>query len=226
MITGKDIKKTIIDSLELNDEKLNEAYVSTPKEFDISTELLSQKTKDSHKKLYKNYVEKFNKTSAQLDTVDRSASGVTSAYKALKQSEVFNRNAIYLHELYFANISDVQSEVAYDSLAYIRLARDFGSFDEWQWDFIACAQAAGQGWAIAGYDVFLKRYINFFVNEHDMTVPIGVIPVIVLDMWEHAYFRDYLTEKDKYISNMMREFNWDVIEKRIERTENVSKALK
>lgn len=221
MITGKDIKQVIVDSLELN-----EAYVSTPKEFDLATELQSQKTKDSHLKLYKGYVEKFNKTSAQLDTVDRSASGVTSAYRSLKQSETFNRNAIYLHELYFANISDVQSEVAYDSLAFMRLARDFGSFDEWQWDFIACAQAAGQGWAVVAFDVFLKRYVNFFIDEHDVTVPVGVVPVIVLDMWEHAYFRDYLVDKDKYITNMMRELNWDVIEKRIERTESIAKALR
>lgn len=227
MITGKDIRQVIVDSLELNEKpRVNEAYVSSPKEFDLATELLTQKTKDAHKKLYDVYIEKLNKTSAQLDTVDRSSSGVTSAYRSLKQSETFNRNAVYLHELYFANISDVQSEVAYDSLAFMRLARDFGTFDDWQWDFIACALAAGQGWAVMGYDLFLKRYVNFFIDEHDVTVPIGVIPVIVLDVWEHAYFRDYLTNKEKYVSNMMREFNWSIIEKRVERAEAIAKALR
>jgi len=231
MITKRDIKQTILESLDLHHEVraseiLHESYVTAPKEYDLATELLSQKTKDAHKHLYNGYIEKLNRTSAQLDTVDRDASGPTSAYRSLKEAETLNRNAVYLHELYFANISDVQSEVAYDSISYMRLARDFGSFDDWQWDLIACAKSARSGWAVVGFDMFLQRYTNFFIDGHDCCVPIGCYPIIVIDCWEHARFRDYLVDDEKYVVGMMRELNWDVIEKRIERAELMARALK
>ena len=227
MVTTKDIKQTILESLGMDQkEVIQEAYVTAPKQFDLATELLSEKTKKSHEKLYHGYIEKLNKTSAQLDTVDRAGSGVVSAYRALKQAEVFSRNAVWLHELYFANISDVKSEIAYDALSYMKISQDFGTFDDWQWDFMACAKSAGQGWAVMGYDMFLRRYVNFFIDEHDVTVPVGVYPIIVLDVWEHSYYRDYLDNKEKYISNMMREFNWDVIDKRVARAEAIAKVLK
>lgn len=228
MVTGKDIKDSIMESLQMTENKpvITEAYVTSPKEYDLATELLSMKAKGAHKKLYHEYIEKLNRTSAQLDTVDRAGAAVTSAYRSLKQSETLNRNAVYLHELYFANISDVQSEIAYDNVAFMKLARDFGTFDDWQWDFIACCSAAGQGWAITAYDMFLKRYVNIFVDGHDCNVPIGVYPIIVMDMHEHAYFKDYLQDKEKYITNMMRELNWGIIEKRVERAETVARVLK
>jgi Fe-Mn family superoxide dismutase len=227
MVTVKDIKKTILDSLELSEpEAIVETYVTAPKSYDLTTELLSQKTKGAHEKLYHSYVEKLNRTSAQLDTVDRTSAGHTSAFRSLKQAEINDRNAVYLHELYFANISDLRSEVSYDSISFMRLARDFGTFDEWQWDFIACALSAKNGWAVTAYDTSLRRYINFFIDGHDQNIPVGCYPVIVLDMWEHSYFRDYLNDKEKYITNMMREFNWDIIEKRIDRAEAIAKVLK
>lgn len=227
MTTLKDIKQTIVDSLELNtSEVVSESYVASPKQFDITTELLSQKTKSSHMKLYHGYVEKLNRASAQLDTADRASASPTSSYRAIKQAEIYNKNAVYLHELYFANISDVRSEIAYDSLTFMRLARDFGSFDDWQWDFIACALSSHNGWAVTAFDVQLQRFINFFIDGHECNIPIGCYPVIVLDCNEHAYFRDYLDSRDKYITNMMKEFKWSIIEKRIERADAIAKVIR
>lgn len=227
MVTGREIKQTILDSLEMSErDVVREAYVTAPKEYDLATELLSTKGKDVHKKLYQGYVEKLNRASAQLDTVDRDGSSPHSAYRALKRTETYCRNAVYLHELYFANISDVQSEIAYDSLAYMRLARDFGSFDDWQWDFIACAMSVTDGWAVTAYDTFLRRFISFPIEGHDGCIPMGCYPIIVMDMWEHAYFKDYLEDRERYLTNMMKELNWDVIEKRVERADAIARVLK
>lgn len=227
MLTMKDLKQEIKDSLGLSDKSIvTEAYVTSAKMYDLATEKLSEKAKDAHDKLYKAYIEKLNKVSAQLDTIDRDNSSSASAYKSLKHDETFLRNAVHLHELYFSNISDVKSEVSYDSLSYMRLARDFGTFDDWQWDFIACAQAAKNGWAVTAYDTFLQRYVNFIVLGHDAHIPVGCYPVIVLDCWEHAFYRDYLDDSRKYIINMMRELNWNIIEKRIERADAIGKVLK
>jgi len=119
-------------------ESLDEAYVAEPKIFKQVSEFSTQKTKDAHAQLYKGYVETLNKVSAKLDTVDRGAADSKhSEYRSLKLDEVYNLNATWLHELYFANSFDPHSEITMDSLSYLRLERDWGTFEDWQRDFMA-----------------------------------------------------------------------------------------
>ena len=228
------LKKAVKESLLKNnpiseilvDNSLDEAYVAEPKKFKQVTEFVTQKTKDAHSDLYKGYVESLNKVSAELDTANRSeANPRHSEFKSLKKDEVYNLNAVWLHELYFANCFDPHSEITMDSLSYMRLERDFGTFEDWQKDFMACANSAGVGWAVCGYHMFLQRYVNTFVGSHDRNVMLGIYPVVVLDMWEHAH-RDYLNDKKSYIVSQMRELNWNVIEERVNKAEQIAQALK
>ena len=176
---------------------------------------------------FENYVETLNDVSAQLDTANREeANSNHSNFRSLKIDEVYNCNAAFLHALYFENISDLHSKVNMDSLAFIRLERDFGTFDAWQKDFIACSMSSRNGWAITVYNGFLKRYMNVVVDLHNINIPINCYPVIVMDMWEHAYYRDYLNGKKSYIFAMMKQFNWSVIENRFKDGEKISKVLK
>jgi Fe-Mn family superoxide dismutase len=64
------------------------------------------------------------------------------------------------------------------------------------------------------------------MDLHSLQSPVGVIPVIVLDVWQHAYYKDYLKDVSEYAQNMMRELNWNVIESRFERAEKVAQVLK
>lgn len=225
------LKKAVKESISKNvpshdDIPLQEAYVAEPKKFKQVTEFVTQKTKDAHTELYKGYVESLNKVSAELDTANRSeANPRHSEYKSLKKDEVFNLNATWLHELYFANCFDPHSEILMDSLSYMRLERDFGTFEDWQKDFMACANASGVGWAVCGYNLFLQRYVNTFVGNHDRNVMLGLYPIIVVDMWEHAY-RDYLNDKKSYIVSQMRELNWNIIEERVNKAESIAQVLK
>lgn len=206
---------------------LSEAFIAEPKPFKQVSELLSQKLKDSHRALYNDYVSAFNSVSAQLDgTVRDNVSSNNSQYRSLKIDEVRNLNAVWLHELYFANCFDPHSEIRMDTKSFMRLERDFGTFNDWQLDFMAAAESAGQGWAITGFNLFLKRYVTTFVSQNDTNVMVGIYPVIVLDMHEHAYSRDYLSDKRSYIISQMKEFNWDVIEERFLKAESISEALK
>jgi len=206
---------------------LDEAYRHEPKPFKQVSELISQKTKNSHTELYKGYIESFNKTSAELDTVERvDVNSRHSQFRSLKLDEVFNLNAIWLHELYFANCFDPHSEVTMDSMSFLRIERDFGSFEDWQRDFMACAQSCQNGWAVMGYHAFLKKYINVMIDGHTGNIPLGFHPIIVVDMWEHAYFRDYLTDKKSYLISQMREFNWSTIEDRLKKAESMAGVLK
>jgi Fe-Mn family superoxide dismutase len=112
-----------------------------------------------------------------------------------------------------------------DSLAYMRLARDFGTFDDWQIDFVACALSARNGWAVTVYNCFLDRFMNVVIDLHNINIPLNCYPVIVLDMWEHAYFRDYLSDKQKYVFAMMKELNWEVIEDRVSRADKLARLF-
>jgi len=200
--------------------KLDEAIVVAKQQFDLKTDYLSDETKKAHLELYQDYVDAFNKNSAELDGVETKVS-TTGAPKAnpelhsLIQDGVYNMNAIKLHELYFANIGDLASVITMDSIPCIRFTNEWGTFNDWQHEFIACCLSTRNGWAITGYDMFLQKYCNYIIDLHNISVPVGVIPVVVMDMWEHAYYSDYQNEKLPYVFAMMKQLNWNVVEKRM-----------
>lgn len=203
---------------------LKESYITQAKKYSLPTELLSDKNKAEHQKLLEKYVASLNEVSTKLDTADLDKANPNhSEFRNLKIDEVFNMNAAYLHALFFENISDQRSIVTMDSLSFMRLERDFGSFDVWQKEFVACALSARNGWACTVYSMMLKRYINIVVDLHSQHVPIGCIPIIVLDCWEHSYYRDYLSDRKTYAYGMMKEFDWKEIESRIKKAEKIAK---
>jgi len=221
------VKGAISETVSSNLPHLDESYRHDPKPFKQVSEFVSQKTKSAHTDLYKGYVESLNKTSAELDTVDKSEINSRHCqFRSLKIDEVFNLNASWLHELYFANCFDPHSEIVMDSTSFLRIERDFGSFEDWQRDFMACALSSQNGWAVMGYHMFLRRYFNVMIDGHDGHVPVGFYPVVVVDMWEHSYFKDYLEDKKSYLIAQMREFNWSTIEERIKKVESMAQVLK
>jgi Fe-Mn family superoxide dismutase len=225
--TTKDLKENIRESLGMEQsENLSESYVAQPKAFNLQTELLSPAAKKSHLELYDQYIKTFNRISAELDTVDRSdVNSNHSKFRDLKIDETYNMNAIYLHDLYFSNISDLHSEISMDSLAYMRLSRDFGSFDEWQRDFIACCLASRCGWAFTYLNTYTQSYMNCPIDLHSLDVPVGSYPVIVMDVWQHAYYRDYLNDIKTYTYGMMKQLNWNVIERRFQKADKIQKII-
>jgi len=229
---------TILEGVNLDDiisssirkslpEIVNESYVAEPKKFNQVSEMVSQQTKDAHIELYKKYVSELNQVSAELDSAGRSKANAShSEFRSLKLDETFNLNAKWLHELYFSNCFDPHSEITMDSLPYLRIQRDFGTFDDWQKDFIACGVSAGEGWVVLGYNMQLQRYVNTFISHHSQDVMLGLWPVLVIDMWSHAYYRDHLNDKKSYLVSQMREINWDVVNSRVSKAESIHEVLK
>jgi len=227
LLAGIDVEGIIKKSIEPVIDDLTESYVAQPKTYNQVSEFVSQKTKDAHSSLYRGYVETLNRVSAELDTASRGESDSRhSTFRSLKLDEVTNINAVWLHELYFANCFDAHSEIFMDSVAYLRLERDFGTFEDWQKDIMACAMACGQGWAVCGYNMFLKRFVNTVVSDNSHNVMLGLFPMVVIDLHEHAYSKDYLTDKKSYIVAMMRELNWNVINERFAKAESVHNLIK
>ncbi len=215
----KELDASIVSAADLT---LDEAYVAQNKSYAMTTSYLSEPAKKAHEQLYKGYTEVLTRVSAEVDSADKeNVSSSHSTYRAVKKDEIYNLNAVYLHELFFANCFDPNSELFQDSDTYIYLSRDWGTFDVWMKDFMAAALASRSGWVICGYSLFLKRFVNVSVDGHDQGVAVGLIPLIVIDMWEHAYSRDYGTDKKGYLTAMMRELQWEVIEDRVKRVTEI-----
>ena len=222
------LEKKIISEIKKSlGKEINESYVTQAKKYDLNTELLGEKSKAAHQKILESHVDKLNEISAFLDSAERDLADVNnSKIRSLKQDEVYNLNASFLHAFYFENIGDVNSVINMDSLSFMRLERDFGSFDAWQKDFIACALSSRNGWAMTVYNFFLNRYMNISVDLHSNHVPIASYPIIVLDCWEHAYYKDYVENIKSYVFAMMKELKWTTIESRIKKVESMVKASK
>lgn len=206
----------IVEKIVEKAKTIAESVILLPKVWVLKTERLSPKTKEAHYHLYKEHLEATNKISVRLDAVNKEVSDSDhSAFRSLKIDEADNKNSVMLHELYFSNISDLGSDIHTDTLSYMRLARDWGSFDNWQFDFIACCLASRDGWAVTYLDPFKNKYMNCVVDGDSCNIPLGGIPVIVVDMHAHAYYHDYIGDRRMYVNAMLKELNWDVIEARI-----------
>jgi Fe-Mn family superoxide dismutase len=210
-------KPVIKQTVETAKRVIKEAVILMPRPFVMKGDVQSPTTKENHEKLYKSYVDSYNKISSKLDTVSRNDADNNndSDFRRLKQDEVHNMNGVKFHELYFSNSGDLHSEIRADSIPFMRLSRDWGTFDQWQIDFRACGMASREGWAVCYYDSFKQRYFNMFIEGHTMHLPLMAIPVLVVDTWHHAWFYDYPGEKLEYLNKSMRELNWNVIEMRM-----------
>jgi len=206
---------------------LKEAYVTTPKKFSLKTEKLSEKIKKARIDNFEKTVELLNKISAQLDGADLSVAdnSISSTFRNLKIAESYAINDAFLQAEFLENIDDLSSSISMDNLCYLRLARDFGDFDTWQKNFIACAKSSRNGYVVTAYSIYLNRYINFVVDDASEGIPFASIPVIVLGVGKSVYTKDYIDDIDSYIKNMMREFNWQVIEDRVKKCEKIAKVF-
>lgn len=166
---------------------------------------------EAHMRLYEGYVTNINKIDAELDqgNAQREQSNTTfSYYRELKRGETFALDGVILHELYFENIGGTTSEP--DQAVLEKIENDFEVFQDWQEDFIATAKAS-RGWAMLAYDQRSSKYRNISLDAHDLGNIAYSAPVLVLDMYEHAYFLQYADKKADYINNFMKNINWTVV---------------
>jgi Fe-Mn family superoxide dismutase len=184
---------------------------------------------DAHIRLYEGYVNNINKIDAVLQDVDaqrdhalldhalldhallEQANTTFSYYRELKRGETFALDGVILHELYFENLGGNQEP---DQQVIDILEKDFGSFRNWQEDFVATAKAS-RGWAMLAYDQRSERYRNISLDAHDHGIIAYSAPVLILDMYEHAYFLQYADKKADYINNFMKNINWTIVGRRM-----------
>jgi Fe-Mn family superoxide dismutase len=118
-----------------------------------------------------------------------------------------------LHEYYFENLkgNGVLSE---KTALYQELVQQFGSYEAWKSDFVATGMMRGIGWVILYRDPQTSRFLNVWINEHDVGHLSGGTPLLVMDVFEHAYITEYGLNKNKYIEAFFSNINWDVVKRR------------
>jgi Fe-Mn family superoxide dismutase len=173
---------------------------------------LSLKLTESHyENNYGGAVRRLNSITEQLAALDP-MKAPPALYNALKREELVALNSSLLHELYFACLGgDGQPAGALVEA----LARDFGSFDRWRSEFIAMGNAlgGGSGWVVLTYVPRDKRLVNQYAADHTMSIP-GGVPIIALDMYEHAYHIDFGANVKAYVGTFMRNLDWKAASER------------
>ncbi len=168
---------------------------------------ISSKTIETHHdKLYPGYVNKRNEIEAALPNADRSKSMQTySEYRSLKHEETFNADGQILHELYFSHLGGDGAPPT-GALAE-QINKDFGSLDGFITDLTAAGMAA-RGWANVALDPADMKLRTFIADAHNQGGVWGNIPVMTLDVYEHAYFIDYGSARADYIKAFFKNMNW------------------
>ena len=170
---------------------------------------ISRASVEAHYKLYQGYVNKRNEILGKLAAADPgSANQIYSDFRALKVDRSFAIGGIKNHEVYFEHLGGDGGDPTGASAGLI--TRDFGSAEEWRADLKATGMA-GRGWAWTAYDWDEGRLFNY-IGDAQNTFPIwNATPLVALDVYEHAYFLDFQTDRGAYIDAFFTNLDWDVV---------------
>ena len=168
----------------------------------------------NHFTLYQGYVTNTNKVMEILEQMLREGKTATPEFAELKRRLGWEFNGMRLHELYFENLG-AAAPLAVNGRLAGKLAESFGSADLWGKEFRAVGAMRGIGWAVLYQDSANGRLINFWVNEHDIAHPAGCIPILIMDVFEHAFMLDYGLKRADYIESFFRNINWKAAAERL-----------
>jgi Fe-Mn family superoxide dismutase len=161
----------------------------------------------NHFTLYQGYVTNTNKLVDILDQMLKEGKTGTPEYAELKRRFGWEFNGMRLHEYYFENLGGKAGLHKGNALAK-KMTEDFGSYEVWEKDFKAIGSMRGIGWTVLYQDSVTGKLYNFWINEHDMSHPAGCNPILILDVFEHAFMIDYGLKRADYIEAFFKNINW------------------
>jgi Fe-Mn family superoxide dismutase len=168
----------------------------------------------NHFTLYQGYVTNTNKLIDTLSAMLKDGKTATPEYAELKRRFGFEFNGMRLHEYYFGNLG---GSVALNKSGRLgqKIANDFGSYEAWEKDFKATGTMRGIGWVVLYQDNVSGNLCNVWINEHEMGHLAGCTPVLIMDVFEHAFMIDYGLKRADYIESFFQNIKWDEVEKRL-----------
>lgn len=197
---------------------------STPykaKSFDLhGLNGISDRTMETHFKLYEGYVKETNRLTDRIREVLKDGKvdqEEMPAYSELKRRLGFEYNGMVLHEYYFENMMQGDANHPGRSSPFIEAVDDaFGSYDVWKTDFSSVGKMRGVGWAMCFLNPSNGELSNHWVTLHEIGNIAGFVPVLVMDVWEHAFILDHKpSERAAYIEAFFSNINWRTVEQRL-----------
>lgn len=185
----------------------------TPKDYSklIGMEGFSETLLKNHFTLYQGYVTNTNKVLEILDQMIKDGKTVTPEFAELKRRLGWEFNGMRLHEYYFENLGG-KTQLDKNVRLVKKITEDFGSYEAWEKDFKATGTMRGIGWVVLYQDITNGRLINFWINEHDVSHPAGCNPILIMDVFEHAFMLDYGLKRADYIEAFFKNIDWLVVE--------------
>jgi Fe-Mn family superoxide dismutase len=184
----------------------------------IGVKGFSEQLLKNHFQLYQGYVANTNKLIEVLNTLVRNGRTGTPEYAEAKRRFGWEFCGMRLHEYYFKNIAKDYVELDRSSNLYRKIVEDFGSYEEWEKEFKAVGMIRGIGWVILYYDPVANRLFNVWINEHDVGHLPGCSPILVMDVFEHAYMADYGLKRADYIESFLKVLSWKTVVERFEKS--------
>lgn len=181
--------------------------------------------KAHHDKLYYNYVKNYNR---MVDLLSKMRPGEiedvpNSEFAELKRRISWASNGAYLHELYFGNLGGEGTNPGTMTKELIK--QDFGDMDNFKGNVISAGLVPISGWSVWGYSIYDKFTYCAALENHHNNCPIGFFPLLVIDVWEHAYWKDHLANRKKYLQLSWKDINWDAVEERCLAVKNILSKL-
>lgn len=180
----------------------------------IGMDGLSEALLKNHFTLYQGYVTNTNKVMGLLDEMLNADKTGTPEYAELKRRLGWEFNGMRLHEYYFDNLGGNGALDKGGKLAQ-ELRANFGSYAAWEKDFKAIGAMRGIGWTVLYQDNVTRQLFNLWINEHDVGHPAGCTPILVMDVFEHAFMLDYGLKRADYIEAFFKNIDWDEAAKRL-----------
>lgn len=180
----------------------------------LGMEGFSETLLKNHFTLYQGYVTNTNKLIEIITQMVKEGKTVTPEFSELKRRFGWEFNGMRLHEYYFDNLGG-KTGIDQGGKLFKKISEDFGSYDNWEKEFRAVGAMRGIGWAILYQDILTERLFNFWINEHDVGHPSGCVPILVLDVFEHAFMIDYGLKRADYIEAFFKNINWKEVERRL-----------
>lgn len=181
--------------------------------------LSEKQLKEHHDVLYAGYVKKVNEIEEKLKNVGISTANATySDLRELKMEETFALNGVRLHEGYFDNMANIDTPGVSIAEGKIKglIKRDFGSYEAWEKEFKAMGLCA-RGWVVLGYDLDEKKLKNILCDSHNQGSVWNMVALMIMDVYEHAYFIDYAAARKTYIEAFFKNIDWEEVNRRIEK---------
>lgn len=177
---------------------------------------ISDKTLEIHLGLYSGYVKNTNALNEKVIELTEAGKAGQPEYAEIKRRYGWEYNGMRLHEYYFGNLKPGGSELKESSPIAQKMSEVYSSIEVWKNDFMKVGGMRGVGWAILFQDPFTKTLSNHWISSHEEGNVAGFQPILVMDVWEHAFLLDYKpAERPKYIEAFFANIDWQAVEARL-----------